>query len=641
MISADCQLGGDRNTRERQRPYKVGSTPRIGLLEIAKPSRQQVAPPAQRLAGVSTVTPTVAMARPVRPTSLLLLLLLTSSARSGAESAIDSVAAPAAPHSDTAAPEDWQVFRSVGKVAAAQGDLEAPGVLEATIAARAYKGEIIYFIAEQSFFTVALNYILNLHSVGLAHWLMLAPTQEVCDIFNEALELVLPGEPSGCVWSNKHAEHEGWAHHGLKVSKYKKLQILKMHYPAVLLEAGVNVMLTDVDVAFPRSFYPDMKTGRLAGHQLICQGDGTICNLGLVYAQGVKRDGAVLWMFQETVRRILEGLNPQATVFSRSGKQVAPGPGSLLIWDQAIFGDAILSAVIGQESRKESHRNGPYLTDAEKAGVAKMGAGNETPIEASVPGAGPGTTESLVILRGHSFIFASFPQYLGYYDQPGFLEHQPALHCVGAQRGPAKKFCLAAYGFWNETVERTGLLEGGAVGGTLPSLRGDHVVRIAAEDVPTSKEAWRDAVTALFKVASLLSRRPLVPPVPCNSTGWEHMALVRTGSREAPICRFNQCAVPGCWHSCGAHTRHTASQEFRWEQVMTAGPEPWRPAGLACDMSIELGLQLDVNMAALHVAAHNGARVLCLRMPGGPPAVTLSHHEKEHHELLKSCPLAF
>lgn len=42
-------------------------------------------------------------------------------------------------------------------------------------------------------------------------------------------------------------------------------QILKMHYPAVLLEAGVNVMLTDVDVAFPRSFYPDMKTGRLAG----------------------------------------------------------------------------------------------------------------------------------------------------------------------------------------------------------------------------------------------------------------------------------------------------------------------------------------------------------------------------------------
>lgn len=64
-------------------------------------------------------------------------------------------------------------------------------------------------------------------------------------------------------------------------------------------------------------------------------------------------------------------------------------------------------------------------------------AGNEAPIEASVPGAGPGTTESLVILRGHSFIFASFPQYLGYYDQPGFLVSRD-----GANRAPP----------WSETI---------------------------------------------------------------------------------------------------------------------------------------------------------------------------------------------
>jgi hypothetical protein len=56
-------------------------------------------------------------------------------------------------------------------------------------------------------------------------------------------------------------------------------------------------------------------------------------------------------------------------------------------------------------------------------------------------------------------------------------------------------------------------LSGGAVGGTLPGLRTDHVVRIVAEDVPKDKESWRGAVTTLFKVNH---PKPLVVYMNCR-----------------------------------------------------------------------------------------------------------------------------
>jgi hypothetical protein len=103
---------------------------------------------------------------------------------------------------------------------------------------------------------------------------------------------------------------------------------------------------------------------------------------------------------------------------------------------------------------------------------------------------------------------------------------------------------------------------------------------------------------------------------------------------------FNQCAVPGCWHACDTHTKHTAVQEHRWEQVMTCGPEAWRPLGIACDFTVELGAELEANMEVLATIAHTDGQVLCLRMAEGAP-VEVVHHVREHHSLLASCPLTF
>jgi hypothetical protein len=46
------------------------------------------------------------------------------------------------------------------------------------------------------------------------------------------------------------------------------VQILKMHYPAMLIERGLNILLCDVDVGFPRSFYPDVKAPPFSGSTL-------------------------------------------------------------------------------------------------------------------------------------------------------------------------------------------------------------------------------------------------------------------------------------------------------------------------------------------------------------------------------------
>lgn len=81
--------------------------------------------------------------------------------------------------------------------------------------------------------------------------------------------------------------------------------------------------------------------------------------------------------------------------------------------------------------------------------------------------------------------------------------NKPVLHCVGAPRGPAKKFCLSVWGFWNDTVEQAGLTSG-AVGGVSKSLQYDKVLRYAPGLNPSSKESWLRVVRYLFQVIPAL-----------------------------------------------------------------------------------------------------------------------------------------
>ena len=93
------------------------------------------------------------------------------------------------------------------------------------------------------------------------------------------------------------------------------------------------------------------------------------------------------------------------------------------------------------------------------------------------------------------------------------------LHCVGAPRGPAKKFCLSAFGFWDFTVDRVGLSPG-MLGGVPEKLRTEKWLRLAPGHEPSTKQKWLRAVHLLFQVphpplpspALLSSSPPLISP---------------------------------------------------------------------------------------------------------------------------------
>jgi hypothetical protein len=73
------------------------------------------------------------------------------------------------------------------------------------------------------------------------------------------------------------------------------------------------------------------------------------------------------------------------------------------------------------------------------------------------------------------------------------------LHCVGAPRGPAKKFCLSAWGFWDFNVDRAGL-HPGTLGGVPEKFKGNNWLRLAPGHEPENKESWLQAVRLLFQV---------------------------------------------------------------------------------------------------------------------------------------------
>uniref|UniRef100_A0A061S5G9 Uncharacterized protein n=1 Tax=Tetraselmis sp. GSL018 TaxID=582737 RepID=A0A061S5G9_9CHLO len=539
----------------------------------------------------------------------------------------------------TVARTDWASFSSLGRVSEASGNLEALGNFEAAIAARSCENEIIFFIAEQNFFNMALNYVLNLRSVGYAHWMLLAPSAEACSLFNTALGAVLPGEPSGCVWSKLHASHPGWAHHSLQNSAYKKLQVLKMHYPAMLLAAGLNVLLTDVDVAFPRNFYPDVKSSPLAGSQVICQRDMQGCNLGIVYCQNASRDGPAQWLFAETTARILRGLDPSTRAVSRAGAEVPPGPSSLLIWDQVIFNDVILGAMTGSSEPLVQINSKPQANEKEVYAMKTLSQKRKL-IAISIPDETGRHPEHLTVVDGSTGPFANFGEYVLQSAELLHMAKPHVLHCVHAPRGASKKFCLSAWGFWNSSVDFTGVFKQSQLGIPYPALRSLPVLRLSPESVPADKAAWLGAVHVLFRAAAVLNLLPLVPDIPCNSTGWHGKETITTMGSKAPRCLLNHIEFQNHWAGCGEHAIGTAVQLFRWEQITSTSEVVSRSARSTCDSTLSIQ---DVGLGHSLERFRQPHSVACLDTSGllgqSQVSITGDDVEKRYRMLMSKCPL--
>lgn len=114
-----------------------------------------------------------------------------------------------------------------------------------------------------------------------------------------------------------------------------------------------------------------------------------------------------------------------------------------------------------------------------------------------------------------------------------------------------------------------------------------------------------------------------MPDLHCNALGWSGLERIIAGDLPlSPRCIFNQILAPGHWDQCGPNRDKTALQQYRWDQIMSAGANPWRrPTRPACDMLVPLSQDdVEYNRQQLSHVRAAPAQVICLNISDGAEA---------------------
>ena len=114
---------------------------------------------------------------------------------------------------------------------------------------------------------------------------------------------------------------------------------------ARLVEIGLNIMMMDSDMLVLADPYTLLRSEPLSHFGLILPPEGARVNVGYVYARGATaRGGGVASLLWDVVRRLRVFLEQQ-TLTDRNGQPSVQG-----LWDQGLFSDALVSAVLGEHS---------------------------------------------------------------------------------------------------------------------------------------------------------------------------------------------------------------------------------------------------------------------------------------------------
>ena len=216
------------------------------------------------------------------------------------------------------------------------GDIAQPGVLQAALQARAFRGEIILFAFNFCAISDALALIATLRRASFEHFLPFSDGQATCEALRSiaavggglrGLPRPLPPQPlppPPCYWSSWPGNHTGWQYWGTRPScvtgelggrracVLEQLWLSRYQAAARLLGAGVNVLHVDTDMALLRDPYLALKAPPLSEYSLVVLPEKP-ANGGLWYAQASARGAGAHWVMEEVVRRTVAvlGLVPQ------------------------------------------------------------------------------------------------------------------------------------------------------------------------------------------------------------------------------------------------------------------------------------------------------------------------------------------
>ena len=257
-----------------------------------------------------------------------------------------------------------------------------------TVAGRSYNGkELILLTTNTEGLPLVVNLIANLAQLGHTHVLLLADNENTCNMLTST-------SPPACLYSSiLRSEYP----RGLRAYVSNSVWILWLQrylYFLRCMRLNLNPLLLDADIVLFHDPYPLLK-GPLANYTLfsLCDSSAGYANVngGVWYAHGAKQDGPMIHLFSEFERRAREVLSKgEAWALSQGGrrggrngkggggaKAAAGGgggkgagsiirfdssaghrvgqPADILVYDQSLINNVLLSAALGYEAHLFTH----------------------------------------------------------------------------------------------------------------------------------------------------------------------------------------------------------------------------------------------------------------------------------------------
>ena len=200
-------------------------------------------------------------------------------------------------------------------------------------ASLAVRRELILTTSDTNGLASAFNLAWQLERLELeGRLLLLADKLETC--VEASKSSLLP-----CGWSVGIPGFERYESTG--VVKLWTLWSAKWLVLARLVERRINVLMLDTDMMMLADPYPLLLTPPLRRFALILPPEGARVNVGFLYARGAAAVGGLSSMLWDMVRRLRLFVEAM-TLRDREGRPSVQG-----LWDQGLFTDALLSAIVG------------------------------------------------------------------------------------------------------------------------------------------------------------------------------------------------------------------------------------------------------------------------------------------------------
>lgn len=173
--------------------------------------------------------------------------------------------------------------------------------MEALLAARSYKREIILTTADSGHLELLFNLLLDFHELSMTHTVVLMDTEAAC---NSASALAAHFNLSlGCAWTS-FLQHD---HPELYWTKSMHMWLLRWLLFNSMVRRGYNVLILDTDTSIRMDPYFFLKSPPFSQYNQIVQYDDNApeINCGLQYGQNIESDGPLAWITAEVVDRML------------------------------------------------------------------------------------------------------------------------------------------------------------------------------------------------------------------------------------------------------------------------------------------------------------------------------------------------